>query len=137
MNNLEPKIRHLEMVQAIIARLAQNSFLIKGWSVFTGSALFGLAVKAEDFWIALLGVLSACVFWSLDSYYLHRERIYRNFYERVRANDPRIELFSLNYRNLHSGEKPNILTVAFSFTVAGLHALLVIVGLILTLALVC
>ena len=30
---MESKIAHLEMVQAVITRMAGNSFLIKGWSV--------------------------------------------------------------------------------------------------------
>jgi len=30
---MENKIKHLEMLQNVIARMASNSFIIKGWSV--------------------------------------------------------------------------------------------------------
>jgi hypothetical protein len=32
------KIKHLEMIQAVISRLANNSFLLKGWSITLVSA---------------------------------------------------------------------------------------------------
>ena len=33
MENIEIKIRHLEMIQAVITRMASNSFMLKGWAV--------------------------------------------------------------------------------------------------------
>ena len=43
---MESKIAHLKMVQAVITRMAGNSFLIKGWSVTLVAALFALAAAA-------------------------------------------------------------------------------------------
>ena len=40
---MESKIAYLQMIQAVIARMAGNSFLIKGWSVTLVAALFALA----------------------------------------------------------------------------------------------
>ena len=37
------EIAHLQMIQAVITRMASNSFLIKGWSVTLVAALFALA----------------------------------------------------------------------------------------------
>lgn len=37
------KVKHLEMIQAVINRMAQNSFLLKGWSVVLTAAIFALA----------------------------------------------------------------------------------------------
>ena len=35
---MEKKIKHLEMIQAVIVRMGNNSFLLKGWSVTLISA---------------------------------------------------------------------------------------------------
>jgi len=37
---MEKKLKHLEMLQGVINRMANNSFLLKGWSVVLISALF-------------------------------------------------------------------------------------------------
>lgn len=137
MSDLESKIRHLEMVQAVIARLAQNSFLIKGWSVFTGSALFGFAVQADNWLIALLGSFAVCVFWVLDAYFLQREKVYRMLYEYVQRSDSTIEQFSLRYQDVPRAERPSIQAVAWSFTVGTLHGSIVVVGLLVATAIAC
>ena len=43
----ERKLKHLEMIQGVINRLAANSFMLKGWSVFLISALFVLAARDD------------------------------------------------------------------------------------------
>jgi hypothetical protein len=42
---MESKLKHLELVQGVINRMAGNSFILKGWSVTLTSALFALAAK--------------------------------------------------------------------------------------------
>ncbi len=39
-------VKHLEFVQAVIARQAANSFLLKGWSVTLATALVALGTNA-------------------------------------------------------------------------------------------
>jgi hypothetical protein len=46
--NLEAKMRHLEMIQAIITRMASNSFMLKGWAVTLVSGIFVLSSKDAD-----------------------------------------------------------------------------------------
>src|SRR4051794_37598188 len=70
----------LKMIQAIITRLAGNSFLIKGWTVTLVAGLSALAKSDanQDFaWIAC-GVI--VVFGFLDAYYLALERKFRDLY---------------------------------------------------------
>ena len=38
MNDKEQVIKHLEIIQGVVNRLASNSFLIKGWSMTILSA---------------------------------------------------------------------------------------------------
>jgi hypothetical protein len=75
-------LKHLEMAQAIVARMAQNSFAVKGWAVTLCSALLALSAKDANGAFALLAVLPASVFWCLDAHYLSLERRYRALYER-------------------------------------------------------
>ena len=42
------KYEHLKMIQGIINRLSQNSFLLKGWSVILVSALFTFVAREGD-----------------------------------------------------------------------------------------
>jgi len=61
MNDLTAKLKHLDMLQAIITRMAQNAFLIKGWAITLTSVLLGLAVKdthARLAWVALVPFLA-------------------------------------------------------------------------------
>lgn len=89
----DQRIKHLEMIQAVVARLGSNGFLIKGWAVTIAGAFVALSVNAEDCSFARVGVISSCVFWGLDGYFLRAERRFRALGGRVRKFDPSIEPF--------------------------------------------
>ncbi len=74
-------VKHLEFVQAVIARQAGNSFLLKGWSVTLAAALVALGTNAANAGIAAAGLIPAAVFWGLDAYYLRQERLFRPLYD--------------------------------------------------------
>ena len=59
----EEKLKHLELIQGVIKRMAQNSFLIKGWTITLMSALFALASKDTNSNYILLAFLPAFIFW--------------------------------------------------------------------------
>lgn len=82
---MDTKIKHLEMIQAVVNRMAGNSFLIKGWAVTLVSAIFALAASGSKFEFILICYFALPVFWMLDSYYLHQERSYRSLFESVRT----------------------------------------------------
>lgn len=93
MNN---KIKHLEMIQGVINRMASNSFMLKGWAVTLAAGIFALASKDTDKMFFLITYVPVIVFWFLDSYYLLQERLYRDLYNDVRKKiDSEID-FSLN-----------------------------------------
>lgn len=81
---MEAKIKHLEMIQAVIGRMAVNSFFIRGWSVALVSALFALAAKDAQRAFVVVSYFPCVIFWCLDAYYLSQERQYRSLYEKVR-----------------------------------------------------
>lgn len=70
--------KHLEFLQAVITRMAANSFLAKGWSIAFTTALLGLAVKEGGPYFALIGLLPVLVFAIVDAYYLALEKCFRD-----------------------------------------------------------
>jgi hypothetical protein len=89
----DKRIKHLEMIQAVVARLGGNGFLIKGWAVTIAGAFVALAVNAKDCSFARVGIASSVVFWGLDGYFLRAERRFRALGGRVRKFDPTVEPF--------------------------------------------
>jgi hypothetical protein len=81
---MEKKLRHLEMIQGVVNRLAHCSFLLKGWSVVLFSALFALAVGDTQPLFVCVASLPGIAFWVLDVYFLRQERLFRRLYDYVR-----------------------------------------------------
>lgn len=100
---MDNKIKHLEMIQGVINRMAGNSFMLKGWAVTLVAGIFALASKEADKRYFLITYVPIVVFWFLDSYYLLQERLYRDLYNDVRKKEDSQIDFSLNasiYTNL-------------------------------------
>lgn len=87
------RIKHLEMTQAVIGRLASNSFLIKGWAVTVAGVFFGFAVNESDPALARASLATTGLFWLLDTYYLRAERLFRVLHDRVRKSAKDVEPF--------------------------------------------
>jgi hypothetical protein len=88
----EPTIRHLEMIQGVINRMAANSFHIKSWAVVLATAILGFSVDQQDAAFSALAIAPVAILWGLDAYYLRRERLFRSLFNYVRtgkhAGDP-------------------------------------------------
>jgi hypothetical protein len=82
-----PDPEHLKFIQGIIARLAGNSFLLKGWSVTLVAGLTALAKADSDRDIAWIAVGVVIVFGLLDAYYLANERSFRKLYRDAVAGE--------------------------------------------------
>ena len=79
--DMDNKLKYLEMIQNLIERMANNCFLLKGWSITLITVIFALAdqtLKQDYFLFAYIPVIA---FWFLDSYYLQLERKYKVLYE--------------------------------------------------------
>lgn len=125
----EDQRKYLEMIQAVIARLASNSFILKGWSVTLVSGLLGFAGQQLDPQTALLALLPALVFWMLDAYYLAQERQQRELFAQARDGASRAFAFDVPRLSVRDW-----LGAAFDSTVCGLHgpmaALVVVLSLV-------
>lgn len=80
----EGQIKHLELIQRVITRMAQNSFTMKGWAVTLVSAILVVAREVAGWEYLLIALLPAFVFWGFDAFYLRRERLFRNLYDHAR-----------------------------------------------------
>lgn len=93
---MDSKHKHLEFIQAIINRMANHSFLIKGWTITLVVALFALSSRSYEKNYITIAFLSVIVFWILDGYYLSRERRFRYLYDEVRKREEREIDFSMD-----------------------------------------
>jgi hypothetical protein len=78
------RIKHLEMIQAVVTRLGNNAFLIKGWAITIAGAFLAFAVNREKYGLALAALAPTVLFWILDASFLRNERLFRNLFDRVR-----------------------------------------------------
>lgn len=119
---MDNQIKHLEMVQHIIDRMAGNSFMLKGWTVALMTGIFVLADKDSNELFFLCAYIPIFVFWGLDAYYLRQERLYRKLYDHVRSLKPQKIDFSMNTAvpKLH-GKKTRYSSCLFSVTELGFY----------------
>lgn len=81
---MDEKMKHLELVQSVINRMGNNSFMLKGWAVTLVAGIFALAGKDTNKLYFLVAYIPTICFWMLDAYYLLQERLYRSLYDKVR-----------------------------------------------------
>lgn len=121
------KVKHLEMIQGIIARMAQNGFMLKGWSVTLISALIAAGMASGSTGMLWLALFPAIAFWILDGYYLAQERIFRDLYDdmRLRTDSVGDDAYAMK-RELGAESTKSWVSAVFSTTVGGFHASVVI-----------
>lgn len=83
----ESKLKHLELIQAVITRMANNSFFIKGWSVTIVAAILTLSNKDSDKKFIVIVIFPVIMFWILDAYFLYREKLFRHLYDYTRTKN--------------------------------------------------
>lgn len=125
---METKIAHLTFIQGVINRMGQNSFLLKGWSVTVVAALFALSSKGADDKFVLIAYFPAFMFWFLDAFFLHQEKLFRKLYEEVAAERIKSNEFTLNTQPIRS-KVDSYYKVMFSKTLLPFYG--VMIGVIL------
>lgn len=130
---MEKKLKHLEMIQGTINRMAQCSFLLKGWNVILISALFALAAKDSNILFIYLAFFPAIAFWALDGYYLYQERLFRNLYDKTKDIDESKVDFSMNTSALEGLNEATWIEAIFSRTMIIFHGAIITTVLIIML----
>jgi len=115
------RLKHLEMIQAIITRMAGNSFLVKGWSITLIAAILAIAVKDKVYAMVWVAFLPTLMFWLLDVFFLRQERLYRKLWDAKRM-EPQVAPtdFSLDTTAVATGVSSWVGT-AFSHTLIIFH----------------
>ncbi|MBB4963143.1 hypothetical protein [Saccharothrix violaceirubra] len=119
-------VKHLEFIQGVITRVANSSFLIKGWTLTVTAALLGFAAQGSSRRLTLIGLVAVVGFWVLDAFYLRQERLYRKLYDDVRR-DLDFERFSMDVRPYRKAVP--LWRVLFSRTLLVFYGALVLVTL--------
>ena len=76
--------QHLSFIQGVITRMNSNSFNMKGWMVTIVAALAALYANGNaqcPVVYLIIALISVLIFWCLDTYYLMKEKKYRELYE--------------------------------------------------------
>ncbi len=111
--------KEIDLLQSCISRMAQNSFMIKGWALtlFAGATVFTKGANLGTFNLFLFTTFIPFIcFWVLDTFYLHTEMKYRKMYEDMlekRKVDNLEGQYGLNPRNVNCGI---VFKTMFSFT---------------------
>lgn len=71
-------IKHMEMYQSIITRMAANSAACKQWCIPLITAILAFVVKDKSYELVLLTIIPLLIFYCLDSYYLMLENRFRD-----------------------------------------------------------
>ncbi|DAB21881.1 TPA: hypothetical protein CPT94_06740 [Candidatus Gastranaerophilales bacterium HUM_22] len=131
------KIEHLKMIEDIITRMANNSFLVKGWTVTLIAALLIFADAKNNICFIWIAIIPIIVFWYLDSFYLQLERKYRQLYSFVQQDyinivkpdyKEQVPLFNMSTENV---KVTNIVRIMFSKSIIPIYSTILIVTLII------
>lgn len=122
-------LKEIEIIQAIINRMWNNSFLIKWWTITLTIWIIALDwFNEQNRLLLLLSLFTIIVFWLLDAYYLQQERLYRRLYKWIVDNREKSNeyVFDMNADRLFKKEDC-IFCVMFSKTERLIYLLLIIV----------
>ncbi|HEY0460529.1 MAG TPA: hypothetical protein VGC97_15440 [Pyrinomonadaceae bacterium] len=125
----EKKIKHLELIQAVINRLANNSFLVKGWCVTLVAAVLGLLSKDTNKRLIIIVYFPIIMFWILDAYFLYQEKLFRNLYDKVRNTDNEQINLSMNAHEINEN-KINWIDSFFSNTMLLFYGIMALISLL-------
>ena len=123
---MESKLKHLELIQGVINRLASDSFRMKGWTVVLVAALFFLSVRQDAFDAGYIAILPVAAFWGLDGYFLWQERLFRAHYDHVRSLPAKGIDFSMDVSSYKGPLRHSWLGTTFSRTLAFFYGTLLL-----------
>jgi len=136
---MSEKIKYLEFIQQIIARMNSNSFHIKGWSVTIVSALLAVYASTKNTNLIVIGVFPTLIFWFMDAYYLTQERRFRGLYNDAAnlSDEPKNTKLYAMRADLYVGGDYSYWSAFKSSTVATLYASIILVLVLLLMYLHC
>jgi hypothetical protein len=126
---MEKKLKHLDLIQAVITRMAGNSFYLKGWCVTVVAAILGLASKDSNKKFVAVVYYPTIMFWLIDGYFLFQEKLYRKLFNAVRKIDEANIDFSMDIDE-YKGKDVSWLSAMFSHTLLIFYGIMLLASLI-------
>lgn len=108
-------LKHIEMYQGMITRMAQNSSASKHWCIILVSAFLAFVIKDGKADLAWLVAIPILIFWFLDAYYLGLEKQFRDAFN-VSMNKLRSNRFTAEdlFQVKTDGTIPNHILLGFT-----------------------
>jgi hypothetical protein len=126
---MEKKLKHLDMIQSVITRMAGNSFYVKGWCVTVVAAILGLASKDSNKKFIAVVYYPIIMFWIIDGYFLFQEKLFRRLFNDVRKVDEEDIDFSMD-NQAYKGKEVDWLSAMFSHTLLIFYGIMFVATLI-------
>ena len=125
---------YISLIEEIISRVANNTFIIKGWTITVISVLLTLRDSLKtDFGIYIIIIAVDGAFCFLDCFYLRKERLYRNLYSEVikcsKDKDCKIDYYNLNTK-LYTNRRTRYINVICSKSILPLYSMLIFIAFI-------
>lgn len=126
--NKETLHKEIDLIQGVITRMANNSFMLKGWLITLIAVVLALSKDSLLSCHAMILCLILCfpiiIFWYLDAFFLHREKCYRELYDWVIKNRMTSDenLYSLDF-SPHKKKVKSVFRIMFSQTLFPFYGL--------------
>lgn len=121
------KLKHLEFIQGVIARIAGNLLFLRGWTITLIAGLFALFTKDANHNYIFIVYFPVIIFWILDGYFLSQERLFRALYDHVRKLSEKEIDFSMDTSVYKKDERNTWLNAMFSKTLLHFYIPLILI----------
>lgn len=103
--SIEEIHKEIDLIQACITRMAQNSFVIKGWFVSIYAVILALLPERVNMFLLCISLVAVnVIFWYLDGFFLRTEKLYRKMYDWILEERPKNNRELLYQLNPHEFE---------------------------------
>lgn len=123
----EKKLKHLELIQGVISRMAGNLFYLRGWVVtlIAGTLVLLTHLEVEKLPIVFLTFITF-LFWCYDGYFLAQEKMFRDLYNKVRKLKEEEIDFSMDVTEFKGKVQNTVIFCMFSPTLRYFYGLLLL-----------
>lgn len=126
----EKKLKHLELIQGVISRMAGNLFYLRGWVITLVAGILVLLTQLDGGKLPIVFLLLVTLlFWCYDGYFLSLERMYRDLYNKVRKMKEEDIDFSMDVTEFKGKAQNTVLFCMFSPTLRYFYGLLLLAAL--------
>lgn len=109
------KLKHLELIQIVISRMAGNLFYLRGWVITLLAGILVLLTQTGGKKLPIIFLIFVTVlFWVYDAYFLSQEKMYRDLYDKVRLLKEEEVDFSMDVGEFKKFKKNSIVYCMFS-----------------------